>query len=98
MSRPTHFALRDTNVWDWATMCGIVWCYTGPADNAEIIYGPVRRIAGGPVLDWVGPLPHPALQRACSTRFTRQVCSWYWRADFVNELSDEAIDLHIQYG
>jgi FAD/FMN-containing dehydrogenase len=23
---------------------------------------------------------------------------WYWRADFVNELSDEAIDLHIQHG
>jgi hypothetical protein len=34
-------------------MCGMVWCYTGPADNAEVIYGPIRRIAGGPLLDWV---------------------------------------------
>jgi FAD/FMN-containing dehydrogenase len=23
---------------------------------------------------------------------------WYWKADFVNELSDEAIDLHIKHG
>jgi len=23
---------------------------------------------------------------------------WYWRADFVNELSDEAIELHIRHG
>ena len=23
---------------------------------------------------------------------------WYWKADFVNELSDEAIDLHLKYG
>jgi FAD/FMN-containing dehydrogenase len=23
---------------------------------------------------------------------------WYWKADFVNELSDKAIDLHIKYG
>jgi hypothetical protein len=79
------------------TMCGIVWCYTGPADNAEVIYGPVRRIAGGPVLDWVGPLPHPALQSMFDPIYPPGL-QWYWRADFVNELSDEAIDLHIQYG
>ncbi|HYA76575.1 MAG TPA: BBE domain-containing protein, partial [Burkholderiaceae bacterium] len=23
---------------------------------------------------------------------------WYWRADFVNELSDKAVDLHVQHG
>jgi hypothetical protein len=23
---------------------------------------------------------------------------WYWRADFVNELSDEAIALHVKHG
>ena len=23
---------------------------------------------------------------------------WYWRADFVNELSDEAIEQHVRFG
>ena len=23
---------------------------------------------------------------------------WYWKADFVNELSDEAIALHVEHG
>jgi hypothetical protein len=79
------------------TMCGIVWCYTGPADKAEVIYGPIRRIAGGPLLDWVGPLPQPALQSMFDPIYPPGL-QWYWRADFVNELTDEAIDLHIQYG
>jgi FAD/FMN-containing dehydrogenase len=79
------------------TMCGIVWCYTGPADNVEVIYGPIRRVAGGPVLDWVAPLPHPELQRMFDPIYPPGL-QWYWRADFVDELSDEAIDLHIQYG
>jgi FAD/FMN-containing dehydrogenase len=79
------------------TMCGIVWCYTGPAESAEVIYSPIRRIAGGPVLDWVGPLPQPALQSMFDALYPPGY-QWYWRADFVNELSDEAIDLHIQHG
>jgi hypothetical protein len=44
------------------TMCGIVWCYTGPADQADAFFASIRRVAGGPVVDLVGPLPHPALQ------------------------------------
>jgi hypothetical protein len=79
------------------TMCGIVWCYTGPAHQADAIFAPVRRVAGGPALDLVGPLPHPALQAMFDPLYPPGL-QWYWRADFVNELNDEAIDLHIQYG
>ena len=31
-------------------------------------------------------------------RYTRRVCRWYWKADFVKELSDKAISLHKKYG
>src|SRR5215472_6683270 len=37
------------------TMCGVVWCYTGPLDQAEAAFAPIRRV-GPPVVDFVGPL------------------------------------------
>jgi FAD/FMN-containing dehydrogenase len=79
------------------TVCGIVWCYTGPMDRVDAIFAPTRALAGGPALDFVGPLPHPALQGMFDAVYPPGD-QWYWRADFVNELSDEAITLHIQHG
>src|ERR1700738_638133 len=43
------------------TMCGIVWCYTGPMERAEDTFKPIRSLLS-PALDLVGPLPHPVLQ------------------------------------
>jgi FAD/FMN-containing dehydrogenase len=77
-------------------MCGIVWCYTGPPDKAEEIFKPVRAVAK-PALDFVGPLPHPALQSMFDPIYPPGL-QWYWRADFVNELSDEAIAVHLKHG
>ena len=79
------------------TMCGIVWCYTGPQDKADAVYAPILRVAGGPALGLVGPLPHPALQSMFDALYPPGF-QWYWRADFVNEISDEAIALHIKHG
>ena len=77
-------------------MCGIVWCYTGPAENAEEVFKPIRQF-GPPALDMVGTLPYPALQSMFTPLFPPGL-QWYWRADFVNELSEEAIALHVKYG
>jgi FAD/FMN-containing dehydrogenase len=77
-------------------VCGIVWCYTGPHDKAEEVFKPIRR-AGQPALDFVGPIPYPALQSMFDP-FYPPGLQWYWRADFVNELSDEAIALHLKHG
>jgi hypothetical protein len=79
------------------TMCGIVWCYTGPQDKADAVYAPILRVAGGPALGLVGPVPHPALQSMFDALYPPGF-QWYWRADFVNEISDEAIALHIKHG
>lgn len=78
-------------------MCGIVWCYTGPLDKAEETFKPIRQRFGPPALDFVGPLPHPALQSMFDGLYPPGM-QWYWRADFVNELSDEAIALHVKHG
>jgi FAD/FMN-containing dehydrogenase len=77
-------------------MCGIVWCYTGPLADAEKVFQPVRT-KFPPALDFVGPLPHPALQSMFDPIYPPGL-QWYWKADFVNELSDEAIALHIKHG
>lgn len=77
-------------------MCGIVWCYTGPLADAEEIFKPIRKLLT-PALDLVGPIPHPVLQSMFDPLYPPGF-QWYWKADFVNELSDEAIRLHAQYG
>jgi FAD/FMN-containing dehydrogenase len=77
-------------------MCGIVWCYTGPPDRFEETFTPVRRFRK-PVFEFVGPMPYPALQSMFDALYPPGL-QWYWKADFVNELSDEAIRLHVKHG
>ncbi len=77
-------------------MCGVVWCYSGPLDQAEAGLEPVRK-ALPPVLDGLMTMPLPALQSAFDALYPPGD-QWYWRADFVNELSDEAIARHVEHG
>jgi hypothetical protein len=77
-------------------MCGVVWCFTGPADQAEEIFRPVREF-GPPDLYGIHDMPFPALQGAFDGLYPPGL-QWYWRADFVNELSDEAIEQHLKFG
>jgi FAD/FMN-containing dehydrogenase len=76
-------------------MCGVVWCYAGPEDAAQEVFKPIRRF-GPPALDLVGSIPHPALQSMFDGLYQPGM-QWYWRADFVNELSDGAISRHVEY-
>ncbi len=77
-------------------MCAIIWAYTGPKEKAEETFKPIRAFKK-PALDFVGPLPHPALQTMFDALYPAGL-QWYWRADFVNELSDDAIAQHIRFG
>ena len=77
-------------------MCGIVWCYTGPMELAETTFKPIRE-QFPPALDFVGPLPHPALQSMFDPLYGPGL-QHYWKADFVRELSDEAIEVYIKHG
>lgn len=77
-------------------MCGVVWCYTGPMEQAEEVFRPIRSL-GPPALDLVGPMPHPALQSMFDPIYPAGL-QWYWKADFFKELNDEAIALHLKYG
>jgi FAD/FMN-containing dehydrogenase len=85
---PEHLHLKN--------LCGVLWCYAGSAEQAETVFKPVREF-GPPVLDAVGPMPYPALQSAFDGLYPPGL-QWYWRADFVKELSDDAIALHAKFG
>jgi FAD/FMN-containing dehydrogenase len=76
--------------------CGIVWCYTGPHDQADEVLEPVMTY-GSPLLVGIQPMPFSMLQSAFDALYPAGL-QWYWRADFFNEISDEAIDVHIKYG
>jgi FAD/FMN-containing dehydrogenase len=77
-------------------MCGVVWCYSGPLKNAEKVFKPIRAFRKA-TLDLVGPIPHPVLQSLFDGLFPAGH-QWYWKADFVSTLSDEAIALHAKHG
>jgi FAD/FMN-containing dehydrogenase len=77
-------------------MCGVVWCYTGPLEKAEEVFRPIRAFQP-PALDLVGPLPHPVLNSMFDPLYPAGL-QWYWKADFFNELSDDAVRLHAKHG
>ncbi len=76
--------------------CGIVWCYTGSQDRAEGVLEPVKTY-GSPLLVGVQPMPFNVLQSAFDGLYPAGL-QWYWRADFFNEISETAIDVHRKYG
>jgi hypothetical protein len=77
-------------------MCGIAWCYSGPLKNAEKMFKPIRAFKK-PALDLVGPIPHPVWNSLFDALYPPGQ-NWYWKADFVKELSDAAIALHVKHG
>jgi FAD/FMN-containing dehydrogenase len=77
-------------------MCGVVWCYSGSEKDAENVFKPIRDF-GPPALYGVQPMPFPVLQSAFDGLYPPGL-QWYWKADFVNELSDKAIGLHVEHG
>ena len=75
-------------------MCGIVWCCTNGADEANAALAPARALA--PALDGVSELPFPALQSAFDPLYPPGLQT-YWRGTFIAELSDDAIATHAEY-
>jgi len=75
--------------------CMIVWCYTGPLDQAEERFKAIRAFKP-PAIDFAGPIPWPALQSMFDALFPRGM-QWYWKADFFNDLDDQTIALHVKY-
>ena len=75
-------------------MCGVIWAYTG--EHPDAVLAPIRAQFGPPALDWVGPITHPALNSMFDGLYPAGD-QWYWKADFVTELPDDAVALHVAF-
>ena len=79
------------------TMLAFVSCWAGPVDEGERILKTLRD-AAPVVAEHVGPMPYPALNSAFDALYPPGELQHYWKANFVSELTDEAIDAHLEHG
>lgn len=81
----------------WGTrICALISCYNGSAEDGQKAMQPIREALPKPILDWMGPMPFSTLQGLFDGLFPKGL-QWYWKGDFVKELSDAAIDAHIAH-
>jgi len=70
-------------------VCGVVWCIVGTDEEAEQLMAPMLAV-GEPLMHGAARVPLPALNSAFDPVYSPGD-QWYWRADFVDEIPDEAI-------
>ncbi|MEV0318278.1 FAD-binding oxidoreductase [Streptomyces sp. NPDC050658] len=79
-------------------VAGVVWCNTtDDTDAAARAMAPLLDALPEPLLHAVAPMPHPTLQSMFDGLYPPGD-QWYWRADFVDSIPDEAIALHAKFG
>lgn len=76
-------------------VCGLLWCFTGSQEEAEPFLQKARDVAE-PIFEFVGEMPYPMLQTMFDDLYPEGL-QWYWKGDFVRELSDEAIAAHLDF-
>ena len=78
-------------------VCGVVWCHTGDEAAAARDMQPLLDALPEPLLHGVQPMPYPMLQSAFDALYPKGD-QWYWRADFVKDIPDEAVAIHQRWG
>ena len=74
--------------------CAIVGAYNGPAAEGQQAMAPLLSKLPAPIFNWMGEMPFPAINALFDPFFPKGL-QWYWKGDFVESLSDEAIEVHI---
>ncbi|GAB2734372.1 FAD-binding oxidoreductase [Salinifilum aidingensis] len=78
------------------TLMAVVVCWSGPVEEGPSAVRPLHDIA--PVVaEHVGPMPYPMLNSAFDALVPPGL-QHYWKANFVDELTDAVIAAHVQYG
>jgi FAD/FMN-containing dehydrogenase len=76
-------------------VAAVIWCWTGDPEQADEVFAEARS-QPGLLMDGVQPMPLPTIQSAFDPIFPPGE-QWYWRADFVEEIPDEAIEQHVRF-
>ncbi|MEZ4682364.1 MAG: FAD-binding oxidoreductase [Caldilineaceae bacterium] len=77
-------------------ICALISCYSGPLDQVDAVMRPIREELPAPLMDGMTTMPFPALQGLFDPLLPTGL-QWYWKGDFVKELPDAAIDVHLDY-
>jgi FAD/FMN-containing dehydrogenase len=78
------------------TCFAIVTCANAPDDRAERLLRELRAVSR-PVAEQVGRMPYPALNRAFDDLLPKGL-QHYWKTAFTEELTDDAIEVHLRHG
>ncbi len=76
--------------------CVLVTCWNGPRDETERVFQPLRDVAEVKA-EFVDIMPLPALNSLFDDAVPKGM-QHYWKADFITDLTDEAIAAHIEHG
>ena len=78
------------------TFLAFVTCWAGPIDEGPANVKPLLDVA--PVVaEHLGEMPYPALNSAFDALVPAGL-QHYWKGNFVSELTDEAIQAHVEHG
>ena len=74
--------------------CAIIGSYNGSAADGQDALAPLLEVLPAPIFNWMGEMPFPAINALFDPFFPKGL-QWYWKGDFVQSLTDEAITTHI---
>ena len=75
---------------------GVIVCWTGSPEEGERVVAPIREVMQ-PVVDIVEQMPYTALQSMLDDGGPKGIRG-YFKAEFLEELTDEAIDKLVRHG
>jgi FAD/FMN-containing dehydrogenase len=78
------------------TFIAMVACWSGAPEKAELALAPIREIAP-PVAEFVDTMPYAAINSLFDALVPPGL-QHYWKANFVTELTDKAIQAHVEHG
>lgn len=74
----------------------LIGVYNGSVADGQKVMKPLRDKLPAPIIDWMGEMPFTAMQTLFDGLMPKGL-QWYWKGDYVGELSDKAIDVHIDH-
>lgn len=78
-------------------VAALITCYNGSEEEGRKVMSAVHDALPEPLMDGMAMMPFVDWQAAFDGLLPKGL-QWYWKGDFVNELTDGAIDEHVRFG
>ena len=77
------------------TLCALVVCWSGPHEDADRAFAPLRKVAR--VAEYIEQMPYPTMNTLFDA-LNPPGLQQYWKAVLAKDLSDGAIEAHMKHG